>query len=62
MVVVELLPVVLATGVWSSGGEANMKYIIITKEGTPKISDHKNEVLHLRDKTKEFSNFWSLND
>lgn len=57
MVVVELFFVVLVIGVWSLGGEVNMKYIIIIKEGILKISDYKNEVFYLRDKIKEFSNF-----
>lgn len=57
MVVVELFFVVLVIGVWSLGGEVNMKYIIIIKEGILKISDYKNEVFYLRDEIKEFSNF-----
>lgn len=55
--VVELFFVVLVIGVWLLGGEVNMKYIIIIKEGILKISDYKNEVFYLMDKIKEFSNF-----
>lgn len=57
MVVVEFFFVVLVIGVWLLGGEVNMKYIIIIKEGILKISDYKNEVFYLKDKIKEFSNF-----
>ena len=32
----------------SSGGLANMKYIMITMEGTPNIRDQRNEVRHLK--------------
>lgn len=31
----------------SAGGFANMKYIMTATEGSPKMRDHKNEVLHL---------------
>jgi len=45
-----MFSVMLPWLLWSSGGEANIKYIIIDKAGTPNINDQRKELRHLQKK------------